>query len=106
LKDFVLYCKSYSRDFLRLKRLLDSIGRFNIDKLPFYISTPQSDKALLVEILGEDGYIWMADEEIVAAAEKSQGKIGTRLTPKGANEPKGTNIVSPTAQPKRNKYGV
>jgi hypothetical protein len=71
LKDFVLYCKSYSRDFLRLKRLLDSIGRFNIDKLPFYISTPQSDKALLVEILGEDGFIWVADEDIVAANTKS-----------------------------------
>jgi Family of unknown function (DUF6492) len=71
LKDFVLYCKSYSRDFLRLKRLLDSIGRFNIDKLPFYISTPQSDKALLVEILGEDDYIWVADEDIVATNPKS-----------------------------------
>ena len=71
MKDFVLYCKSYSRDFLRLKRLLDSIGRFNIDKLPFYISTPQSDKALLVEILGEDGFIWVADEDIVAANTKS-----------------------------------
>jgi hypothetical protein len=46
------------------------------------------------------------DEDIVRAAEKSQGKIGTRLTPKGANEPKGTNTVSPTAKPKRNKYGV
>jgi hypothetical protein len=71
LKDFVLYCKSYSRDFLRLKRLLDSIGRFNIDKLPFYISTPQSDKALLLKVLGEDGYIWVADEDIVAANPKS-----------------------------------
>lgn len=67
MKDFVLYCKSYPRDFLRLKRLLNSIERFNVDQLPFYISTPKADKALLTEVLGSKGYIWVADEDIVAA---------------------------------------
>jgi hypothetical protein len=67
LKDFVLYCKSYPRDFLRLKRLLNSVERFNVDRLPFYISTPKADKALLIEVLGSKGYIWVADEDIVAA---------------------------------------
>ena len=67
MKDFVLYCKSYSRDFLRLKRLLESVSQFNTDHLDFYISTPKSDKGLLEEVLGQDGYIWVADEEIVAA---------------------------------------
>jgi hypothetical protein len=67
LKDFVLYCKSYSRDFLRLKRLLESINQFNADHLDFYISTPSPDQGLLEEILGQDGYIWIADEDIVVA---------------------------------------
>jgi Family of unknown function (DUF6492) len=67
LKDFVLYCKSYSRDFLRLKRLLESIRQFNVDQLDFYISTPASEKALLIEVLGSEGYHWVADEDIVAA---------------------------------------
>jgi len=67
LKNFVLYCKSYSRDFLRLKRLLESVTQFNADRLDFYISTPKSDKRLLEEVLGQDGYIWVSDEEIVAA---------------------------------------
>lgn len=67
MKDFVLYCKSYSRDFLRLKRLLKSIQRFNVDRIPFYISTPTADKSLLLEILGETGYLWVADEDIVLA---------------------------------------
>ncbi|WP_255537508.1 DUF6492 family protein [Polynucleobacter sp. JS-Fieb-80-E5] len=71
MKDFVLYCKSYSRDFLRLKRLLDSISKFNVDHLPFYISTPKADKALLIEVLGQEGYTWVADEDIVAANPKS-----------------------------------
>ena len=71
MKDFVLYCKSYSRDFLRLKRLFNSIQKFNVDHIPFYISTPKANKDLLLEILGSDGYIWVADEDIVAANPKA-----------------------------------
>ena len=67
MKDFVLYCKSYSRDFLRLKRLLDSVKLHNLDQLPFYISTPTSEKTLLEEVLGKDSYHWVADEDIVVA---------------------------------------
>ena len=63
----MLYCKSYRNDFLRLKRLLASITRFNADGLPFYISTPKADQALLTEIVGQQGYIWVEDEEIVRA---------------------------------------
>jgi hypothetical protein len=72
LKEFVLYCKSYRNDFLRLKHLLSSIQQFNIDCLPFYISTPRADKSILTEILGDDSsYIWVADEDIVAANPKA-----------------------------------
>ncbi|QWE10807.1 DUF6492 family protein [Polynucleobacter sp. es-EL-1] len=71
MKDFVLYCKSYSRDFLRLKRLLESVNQFNIDCLDFYISTPKSEKELLENVLGKRGYVWVADEEIVVANPKA-----------------------------------
>ena len=67
MKVFVLYCKSYRNDFLRLKRLLASIEQFNIDRLLFYISTPKADQEILSEVLGNEGYIWVADEEIVEA---------------------------------------
>ena len=67
LKDFVLYCKSYSQDFLRLKRLLESVKQHNTDQIPFYISTPASEKTLLEGVLGRSDYKWVADEEIVAA---------------------------------------
>ncbi|MBU3590754.1 hypothetical protein ICN11_01795 [Polynucleobacter sp. 78F-HAINBA] len=66
MNNFVLYCKSYSRDFLRLKRLLESVKRHNVDHIPFYISTPASEKALLEEVIGKVDYDWVADEEIVA----------------------------------------
>jgi len=82
LKVLVLYCKSYRNDFLRLKRLLSSIQKYNQDHLPFYISTPKADKKALIEILGEDApYLWIADEDIVAAnpgavSEKHQAMPG------------------------------
>lgn len=81
MKEFVLYCKSYSRDFLRLKRLLESVDQFNVDHIEFYISTPTADKGLLEQVLGINKYIWVADEDIVNANprsdfEKYQGMDG------------------------------
>lgn len=67
MKDLVLYCKSYRQDFLRLKRLLASIDQYNVDQIPFYISTSKSEKELLQEVLGTEGYYWVADEDIISA---------------------------------------
>lgn len=68
LKDLVLYCKSYRRDFLRLKRLLESIQKYNVNQIPFYISTPEDQFEELKNILGSsEGYLWVSDELIVAA---------------------------------------
>lgn len=67
MEDFVLYCKSYSEDFLRLQKLLRSIKQYNIEQISFYISTPGSERALLEGIIGKQGYIWVADEDIVSA---------------------------------------
>jgi hypothetical protein len=47
--------------------LLSSIEEFNQGNLPFYISTPQSERALLEEVIGKAGYQWVSDESIVAA---------------------------------------
>lgn len=67
MKDLVLYCKSYRNDFLRLKRLIASVDQFNLDQIPLYISTPRDDHDLLINILGNGSYLWIADEDIVAA---------------------------------------
>lgn len=72
MKDIVLYCKSYHRDFLRLKRLLLSIQQFNKDKIDFYISTPESERKLLDEVIGDiGGYIWVSDESILRSNSKA-----------------------------------
>ena len=79
MRDIVLYCKSYRRDFIRLKRLLESINQFNQDEIPFYISTPEDQHAELITILGDMNYHWVSDESIVAANSKApQGIEKTR----------------------------
>ncbi len=65
MKDLVLYCKSYRKDFLRLKRLLKSISDFNADHIQFYISTPKADYELLTQLVGSEGYVWVSDESIL-----------------------------------------
>lgn len=67
MEQVVLYCKSYRKDFLRLKHLLQSISKFNSDHIPFYISTPSEDRQLLFELLGQEGYRWISDESIIKA---------------------------------------
>lgn len=67
MKDIVLYCKSYSKDFLRLRNLLVSINQYNKDQLDFYISTPKSERAELEGQIGVQGYQWVSDESIVRA---------------------------------------
>ena len=80
--DLVLYCKSYRKDFLRLKQLLASIERYNKDQISFYISTPQDQYNDLVKILGSNGYRWVSDESIVAANERAP--VGILATKSGS----------------------
>lgn len=63
---FVIYCKSYSRDLLRLNRLLTSIEKFNVENIPVFVSTPQSDYDLFQEINGHFKFVeWVSDEKII-----------------------------------------
>lgn len=76
MKIFVLYCKSYRNDVLRVKRLAESIQRFNSEKIPFYVSIPLSDLALFQETLIGFPITFITDEEIIRANPSlSQSKI-------------------------------
>lgn len=72
MKDIVLYCKSYQRDVLRAKRLVDSIEKSNIEGLEFYISVPDEDRQLFRNNIGSERCKWLSDEEIVSANSKVQ----------------------------------
>ncbi|MBI3479392.1 MAG: hypothetical protein HY016_03405 [Nitrosomonadales bacterium] len=67
MENIVLYCKSYRRDLKRAARLAASIRRFNIHKLPFYLSCPAADLQLFKDTIGNEGVIFLQDEEIIAA---------------------------------------
>jgi len=67
MKKFVLYCKSFRNDVLRVKRLAESIEQFNHEKIPFYVSTPSSDRMLFQEKLAGLSVIFINDEEIIQA---------------------------------------
>ena len=67
MQDIVLYCKSYHRDLKRAARLAESVRRYNIHHLPFYISCPAADLPLFKNVIGSEGVIFLEDEEIIAA---------------------------------------
>lgn len=62
-----LFCKSYHRDVLRAKRMVDSIEKYNVDKLPLYISVPAVDISMFKDKIGTGRCIWVADEDIIHA---------------------------------------
>lgn len=83
MKDLVLYCKSYCRDFLRVKRLLATIEKYNTDHIPFYISTPQEQYEDLISVLGStQGFLWVSDESIVAS--NPRAPLGIEKTRSGS----------------------
>lgn len=67
MKKFVLYCKSYRNDLLRVKRLAESIESFNEDAIPFYVSVPTSDRELFQNAFAMHSINFIDDEEIVQA---------------------------------------
>jgi hypothetical protein len=71
MNQFVLYCKSYSTDVRRAVRLAETVRKFNVDKIPFYISTPKVHIPLFEEYLKNFNVELIADEDIV----KANGKI-------------------------------
>lgn len=62
-----LFCKSYRRDVLRAKRLVDSIEKFNADNLPLFVSVPAADISLFKGKIGTGRCIWVTDEDITSA---------------------------------------
>jgi len=68
MRKLVLYCKSYRTDLRRIRRLAESVRRYNTESLPFYVSAPKADMALFREYLQDLGVHLLADEEIIAAS--------------------------------------
>jgi hypothetical protein len=65
-----LYCKSYSTDVKRTRRLAESVQQFNSESLPFYVSCPQKDAPLFRDYLSGLPVTLIHDEDIVSANPK------------------------------------
>lgn len=61
-----LYCKSFSTDVKRTRRLAESVQRFNTDSIPFYVSCPQRDMPLFRDFLSGLPVELVEDEQIIA----------------------------------------
>lgn len=68
MTSLVLYCKSYRTDLRRVLRLAESIGKFNQDRIEFFVSVPEDDLALFREHLGNFPAHLVSDESILAAS--------------------------------------
>lgn len=65
---FVIFCKTYKKDFKRFKILKASIDKFNVENIPFYISCPESDRELFLSLkTGNENYNYkvLSDKEIL-----------------------------------------
>ena len=58
------YCKTYNKDFDRVRRLLQSVEQFNEDNIPLFISTPATEYDMLKDAIGTQNYTYIADEDI------------------------------------------
>ncbi len=74
-----LYCKSYSTDLRRLVRLAESIHRYNVDRLPFFVSVPRTELALFAQHLAGLGAELLADEDILAASPRLRTEDVARM---------------------------
>lgn len=61
-----IFCKSYKTDLRRVNRLLQSIEKYNEEKIPVYISVPFEDVALFQEHLSGFGASILSDLDVVS----------------------------------------
>lgn len=62
-----MFCKSYAGDFDRAARLIESVARYNLNRIPFFLCVPPSDLTLFEKLTGGVGYpvTLISDLEIV-----------------------------------------
>jgi hypothetical protein len=66
LSGISILCKSYRDDLDRAVTLAKSVRQFNHDELSFYISVPNDDLVLFQNRIGNEGIVFITDEEIIS----------------------------------------
>ncbi len=81
MEKIALFCKSYSKDLLRAKRMAQSVQRFNRDAIPLYISVPSQELDLFRDHFDGLSCHFLTDEAIIEHCIKAYG-LFPRLFPK------------------------
>ena len=68
--NLVLYCCTFSRDLLRTIRLVQSVQKYNIEKIPFYLSVPDDEVSLFQNKLNKFDVLIFGEREILRANPK------------------------------------
>lgn len=63
--NLVLYCCTFSRDLLRTIRLVQTVQKFNIEKIPFYMSVPDHEVSLFKNKLKKFDVLIFDEREIL-----------------------------------------
>lgn len=73
MNKLVIFCKSYSKDLLRAKRMAQSIQRFNRDNITLYMSVPSLELELFKKTFQNLPCHFITDEEILNSCYKTYG---------------------------------
>ena len=68
-----IFCKSFVEDFSRLRRMLDSMARFNVERIPFALSLPAQDIAAFRERFPDADFQVAADHELTGFRQDAIG---------------------------------
>ncbi|MEA1883607.1 MAG: DUF6492 family protein, partial [Thermotogota bacterium] len=79
-KKIILFCKSYSKDMFRARRMAESVHRFNADNIPLYVSVPASDLNQFKQCFENIPCHFITDEEILNKSRQVYGQL-PRLFP-------------------------
>ncbi len=70
INNIVLYCCTFSRDLVRAIRLVKSVEKHNVAKIPFYISVPENEVSLFQEKLKLFDVVVFDEKEILRSNPK------------------------------------
>ena len=95
MQPFILFCKSFRDDVLRVKKLLESVTVFNQDLIPFYLSAPEKDldifhqhidfKSLqssyngIIELITDEAIVLSNPKSKLASYYSTKGYIGQQI---------------------------
>lgn len=72
MNPLAIFLCSYLKDLHRAERLFESIKKYNVDQLPFYIAVPSAHLSECRRVLSDSTIHWLTQEEVFATCPSSR----------------------------------